>query len=397
MQEKYNFDEILDRTKERSKTWDFRVLKPGQIPMHGAETHFTCPVPVLEAVREVCECEIYGYPYFTDDFANSAAGWMKRRHGWDVDSKWVEYVNGIIPGIAFALQALTNIGENVLINTPAYSPFRGVIDTNDRRIVESALLIDMDKGTVEFDWDDMEEKFSDPLTTAFILCDPHNPTGKCCTREELEKIAKLSEQYGVFVIIDEVHADFIFDDNKHISYPSISEYAKNHSAVTMNPSKTFNTAGFRTGAIIVPNDDARAKINRKIAAVKGISRTITGIIAFEACYDGRSDSYVDEVKQYVVECRDEMCDFFEKNIPEIKILKPEACFICWADCRGMGFDSQEEMLDFFANEAEVLMGDGLEYDDKLGEGFIRIAYGFPKPQLREALTKLEAAIKKRRV
>ena len=388
----YNFDEILDRTKERSKTWDFRTLKPGQLPMNGAETHFTCPYPVLDAVRQVASCQVYGYPYFTEDFENAAAGWMKRRHGWDVDPSWVQFVGGIVPGIAFAIQAMTNVGDKVLINTPAYDPFRGVVQNNDRVLVESALKVDCAKSTVEFDWEDMEKKFSDPACKAFILCDPQNPTGKCCTREELLKIAELSEKYGVFVIVDEVHADFVFSGMKHISYPTVSDWAKNFSAVTMNPSKTFNVAGFRTGAIIIANKEIRDKVAVKIMAVKGISRTITGVAAFEACYDGRCDDYADQALAYVEKLRDEVYDFFQKRIPQIKMLKPEATFVCWLDCRGLGM-SHEDMMKFFT-QVGTLMGNGLEYDAELGRGHVRMAYAFPRAQLMEALEKLASAVEK---
>ena len=251
----YDFNVIVDRSRERSKTWDPRNVKPGQLPMNGAEMHFACPIPVLEAVREVSECQVYGYPYFTDDFAQAAAGWMKRRHDWDVDYKWVEFVGGIVPGIAFAMQAMTKVGDGIIINTPAYSPFRDCIRDNDRKLVESGLLIDSEKGTVEFDWADMEAKFADPNNTCFILCDPQNPTGKSCTLEELKKIEELSKKYNVFVIVDEVHADFVFDGKRHICYPTVGDFAKGFSAVVINPSKTFNTAGFRTAAIIIPNQE----------------------------------------------------------------------------------------------------------------------------------------------
>lgn len=386
----YHFDEILDRSKERSKTWDFRTLRPGELPMNGAETHFTCPYPVLDAVRAISECQIYGYPYFTDDFSNAAAGWYQRRHGWNANSKWVEFVGGIVPGIAFAIQAMTKPGDKVLINTPAYDPFRSVITSNERVIAESPLHID--GNTVSFDWEDMEKQFSDPMLTTFILCDPHNPTGKNCTVEELKIIEALSKQYNVFVIIDEVHADFIFDGKKHTCYSAVGEFAQSFSAVTMNPSKTFNTAGFRTGAIIVPNDDIRAKINVKIGAVKGISRTITGVAAFEACYGGDCDDYADQLKTYIEESRNIMYDFFCKRIPKIKMINPEACFVCWLDCKGLGFQTQDQLMQFFKN-AKVLMGNGLEFDKHgLGEGFVRIAYGFPRTQLIEALERIEKAV-----
>lgn len=387
----YNFDEILDRSRERSKTWDPRGLKPGQLPMHGAETHFTCPYPVLDAVREVASWQVYGYPYFTDDFENSIAGWLHRRHGWKVDPAWVDFAGGIIPGMAFALQAMTKEGDQILINTPAYSPFRGVVQDNNRVLATSPLKIS-EEG-VFFDWEDMERQFADPKTTAFILCDPHNPTGKCCTRKELERIAQLSEKYDVFVVSDEVHADFVFDGGKHICYSDVSAFAAGFSCVTVNPSKTFNVAGFRTGATIIPNEEIRQKMRVKNAAVKGISRNITGVAAFEACYDGRCDDYADQSKQYVESLRGELLDFFE-NTP-IRMIKPEGTFVAWLDCRGLGFATQEELLSFFANECGLLMGDGREYDQKLGEGFVRIAYGFPRPQLHEAMERLSKAIKSR--
>lgn len=391
----YDFNVIVDRSRERSKTWDPRNVKPGQLPMNGAEMHFACPIPVLEAVREVSECQVYGYPYFTDDFAQAAAGWMKRRHDWDVDYKWVEFVGGIVPGIAFAMQAMTKVGDGIIINTPAYSPFRDCIRDNDRKLVESGLLIDSEKGTVEFDWADMEAKFADPNNTCFILCDPQNPTGKSCTLEELKKIEELSKKYNVFVIVDEVHADFVFDGKRHICYPTVGDFAKGFSAVVINPSKTFNTAGFRTAAIIIPNQEIHDKTNVKIAAVKGYSRTITGVAAFEAAYGGKCDDFADQAREYVQTMRNKMCDYFAENIPEMKIIKPEACFVCWCDCHGLGFEDQGEMMKFLA-EAGVLMSKGLEYDKELGRGYVRIAYGFPEIQLMPALEKLAAAVKARR-
>lgn len=391
----YDFNVIVDRSRERSKTWDPRNVKPGQLPMNGAEMQFACPIPVLEAVREVSECQVYGYPYFTDDFAQAAAGWMKRRHDWDVDYKWVEFVGGIVPGIAFAMQAMTKVGDGIIINTPAYSPFRDCIRDNDRKLVESGLLIDSEKGTVEFDWADMEAKFADPNNTCFILCDPQNPTGKSCTLEELKKIEELSKKYNVFVIVDEVHADFVFDGKRHICYPTVGDFAKGFSAVVINPSKTFNTAGFRTAAIIIPNQEIHDKTNVKIAAVKGYSRTITGVAAFEAAYGGKCDDFADQAREYVQTMRNKMCDYFAENIPEMKIIKPEACFVCWCDCHGLGFEDQGEMMKFLA-EAGVLMSNGLEYDKELGRGYVRIAYGFPEIQLMPALEKLAAAVKARR-
>lgn len=391
-----DFEAVLDRTKERSKTWDFRTLKPGELPMHGAEHHFACPQPVLDAVRQVAECQIYGYPYFTDDFENNAAGWLKRRFGYDAKPEEVLFTHGIIPGIAYVLQCWCLPGDKVLINTPAYGPFRECIAKNYCFVEESPLIV-TDSGAY-FDWDDMEAKFKDPDVRAFILCDPHNPTGKNCTREELLKIAELSEKYEVFVITDEVHADFVFDGKKHTCYPAVSEYAREHSAVTINPSKTFNVAGFRTGAVIIPNASMRARADDRNKAVKGYSRTITGIAAFEACYGGACDEYATELSRYVEKLRNYMFSFVEERIPEIKIIKPEATFISWWDVNGLGFKTEKEILSFFADKAGMLVSgaSGYESGGSRSDGYIRVAYAFPHSQLRIALERLEKAVRERR-
>lgn len=389
MEGKFNFDQILDRTRERSKTWDFRTLKPGALPMNGAETHYACPGPVREAVQVVADWPIYGYPYFTEDFVQAAAGYQKRRHGWDCDPAWIEFVGGIVPGIAFILQAVTQVGDQVLINAPAYSPFRSTVEANDRMIVESMLKISPEGAS--FDWEDMEHKFSDPGTKAFILCDPHNPTGKCCTMEELARIDALAQQYGVFVIVDEVHADFVFR-GRHISYPTVSEYARLHSAVVINPSKTFNVAGFRTGAVIVPNEEVHAAVNKRILAVKGISRTITGVAAFEACYDGRCDDYADAVCTYVRENLLWLEAFLKVRLPQIRPVRPDGCFVCWLDCNGLGFATQKELMAFLDGTG-VMLSDGSDYfADGDGRGYVRMAYAFPRSQLQEALERLENAV-----
>ena len=388
----YCFDTILDRTRERSKTWDFRTLKPGQLPMNGAETHFICPEPVRKAIHAVAEWPVYGYPYFTEDFSNAAAGWQKRRHNWECDPKWIEFVGGIVPGIAFAIQAVSRPGDKVLINTPAYDPFRTVIEANDRMLLESPLIIN-EEGAF-FDWGNMETCFADPGTKAFILCDPHNPTGKSCTMEELLHIATLAEKYKVLVIVDEVHADFVYH-GEHIAYPTVSLSAQQNSVVVMNPSKTFNVAGFRTGAIIIPNDELHKKINVKILAVKGISRTITGVAAFEACYGGQCDDYADQVRDYIYSNLRYLEQFLKERIPQIHLVHPDACFVCWLDCKGLGFGSQAELIDFFRS-AGVLVTSGEEFDHNgRADGYVRMAYGFPRTQLQDALERLAAAVEKR--
>ena len=209
--------------------------------------------------------------------------------------------------------------------------------------------------------------------------------------EELARIDTLARQYGVFVIVDEVHADFVFR-GRHISYPTVSEYARLHSAVVINPSKTFNVAGFRTGAVIIPNEGLHAAVNKHILAVKGISRTITGVAAFEACYDGRCDDYADAVCAYVRENLLWLEAFLKTRLSQVSLVRPDGCFVCWLDCNGLGFATQKELMAFLDGTG-VMLSDGSDYfADGDGRGYVRMAYAFPRSQLQEALEHLENAV-----
>ncbi|MDD4321554.1 MAG: aminotransferase class I/II-fold pyridoxal phosphate-dependent enzyme, partial [Acidaminococcaceae bacterium] len=291
----HDFDTTLNRRNTQCKKWD--TYGDDVIPMWIADTDFKCPEPIVKAIQKRAEHEVFGYPCIDKGYEEAVCGWQKRRLGWEVKPEWVEYTPAVVPAIVYAMRAFTNPGDNVLVQMPAYHPFHQVIPHNGRYIAPNLLLHGED-GAWSIDWEDMEKKLSEPRTTMFLLCSPHNPTGKCFTREELEKISQLCIKHHVFVVSDEIHSDIIYKGFKHIPFGSVSEGAANNCVVCVNPSKTFNIAGFRTGAAIIPNLNNHDRFYSEMENLKAFGRNIFGTLAVQTAYT-ECDYYADQLMEYL--------------------------------------------------------------------------------------------------
>lgn len=383
----HDFDVIISRKNTQCKKWD--TYGDEVIPMWIADTDFKCPEPVVEAIRNRAEHAIFGYPNSDKGYEEAVCGWQKRRFDWNVKPDWVEYTPAVVPAIVYAIRAFTNPGDNILVQMPAYHPFHQVIPHNGRYIAPNLLIQDAD-GEWAIDWEDMEKKLANPRTTMFLLCSPHNPTGKCFRREELEKISELCIKHHVFVVSDEIHSDIIYKGFKHIPFGSISEDAANNCVVCVNPSKTFNIAGFRTGAAIIPNRNNHDLFYSEMENLKAFGRNIFGALAVQTAYT-KCDYYADQLMEYLQGNLEYTRKFLEENIPQIKLGAVQATYLLWLDCKGLAME-HSKMMDFFLEKAKVAMNDGYTFGPG-GDGFMRLNIACPRAQLAEALNRMDKAIK----
>ena len=383
----HDFDSTLNRKNTQCKKWD--TYGDDVIPMWIADTDFKCPEPIVKAIQKRAEHAIFGYPCIDKGYEEAVCGWQKRRFGWEVKQSWVEYTPAVVPAIVYAMRAFTNPGDNVLVQMPAYHPFHQVIPHNGRYIAPNPLLHNED-GSWSIDWEDMEKKLSDPRTTMFLLCSPHNPTGKCFTRKELEKISELCIKYNVFVVSDEIHSDIIYKGFKHIPFGSISEAAANNCVVCVNPSKTFNIAGFRTGAAIIPNRNKHDRFYSEMENLKAFGRNIFGTLAVQTAYT-KCDYYADQLMEYLQGNLDYTHKFLQENIPQIKLGPIQATYLLWLDCKGLNME-HSKMMKFFLEKAKVAMNDGYTFGPG-GDGFMRLNIACPRAQLVEALERMAKAVK----
>jgi len=385
---KHNFDELVDRKGTDCKKWD--TYADGVIPMWIADTDFKCPQPVIDAMVKRAQHGIFGYPVNVKTFEQSVANWQRKRFGWDVDLDWIEYTPAVIPAIVYAMRAFTEPGDNIVIQMPAYHPFHEIIPNNGRHILGNNLIYKED-GSYEVDFGNLEELLSKKRTTMFLLCSPHNPVGKCFTREELTRMSELCLKYNVFVVSDEIHSDIVYQGSKHIPFGSLSQEAADNCVVCVNPSKTFNIAGVRTGAAVIPNRRNHDLFYKPREDLKAYGRTIFGTLPIEVSYN-ECEYYADQELEYLAGNLEYLKNYITERIPQIKVTKTQATYLIWLNCKAMNM-APKELNKFFLEQAGVAMNEGSTFGPG-GAGFMRMNIACPRSRLVEALNRIEAAIKK---
>ncbi len=389
---KYNFDKSIDRLGTSSVKWDYlnRVFGNSDVlPMWVADMDFEVPQPVIDAVVKRAQHGIYGYTEKPDSFYSSIASWLEKRHGWHISKDWISVCPGVVPAISLSVLSFTEPGDKVLVQTPVYYPFFSSIESNDRIIVNNQLK--QENGKYFIDFEDLESKLGRGVT-AMILCSPHNPVGRVWSREELGKVGELCLKHNVLLISDEIHSDLVYAGNLHIPIASISEELAQRTVTCIAPSKTFNIAGLATSIAIMQNEDLRKKFNDTIKCLGIEMSNLFGITALEAAYTNGYE-WLDQLLAYLEGNVDLLMDYFESNIPGIKVSRPEGTYLIWLDCRELGMN-QKDLVSFFINKAHVGLNDGAVFGAG-GEGFMRMNIACPRSLLAETLNRIEQAVKDR--
>ncbi len=389
MERIHNFDEPVNRRGTDSKKYNPDLYPADVLPMWIADTDFKSPQPVIDALIARMEQGVYGYPVVSHAFKEAVQYWEKTRFGWEVPTDAVEFVPGVIPGIICAVRALSHPGDNIVIHTPCYPPFKDLSDHNGRHLLRNVLRVE--DGQYVIDFADLEEKLSQVRTKIFILCNPQNPTGRVFTREELTRIGKLCLKHHVFVISDEIHCDLIYKGHTHIPFGSISpEFAAN-SITFVNASKTFNTAGFRTAAFICTNEQVHESVHEAVLDNKGIGENLAGTTATIAAYR-ECAYYVEQMMDYLEGNLDIVCSGLE-TIPGIRMIRPEGTYLLWLDCRELGM-SQKELNAFFVDKAKLGFNSGTSFGPE-GQGFVRMNIATQRTNVEEAMRRMERAVLER--
>ncbi|MBQ9264976.1 MAG: pyridoxal phosphate-dependent aminotransferase [Clostridia bacterium] len=380
----HNFDEVVVRRGTDAKK--YLHYGPDVLPMWIADTDFKCPQPVVDVcVKRMME-GVYGYPEVSEEYKAAIALWQKKRFGWDVPAACCEFVPGVIPGIICAMRALSHPGDNLAMFTPSYPPFNDMAIHNGRNVLRCELKpVD---GHYAIDFDQLEAYLAEERTRLFLLCNPHNPTGRVFTREELTRIGELCLKHHVIVLTDEIHEDIVYKGYRHIPFASISPAFAANSVTFVNASKTFNVAGFRSAAFICTNPDIKGRIHEAVLDNKGIGENLCGTQATIAAYT-QCDYYADELVEYLEKNLDLLCETIAKT-DKITLLRPEGTYLIWLDCRKMGL-SQDELVKFFEEKAKLGLNNGITFGPE-GQGHMRINIATSRANMEEAMRRLTAAL-----
>ncbi|MGI5858610.1 MAG: MalY/PatB family protein [Tepidanaerobacteraceae bacterium] len=386
----YDFDKVIDRSKNYSSKWDELGKMYGRddlLPLWVADMDFMSPKPVIEAIEARAKQGIYGYTSKPESYFESVARWMKKRHDWDVKTDWMIFSPGVVPALSFIVNALTHPGDKILVQSPVYYPFFKVIENNGRRVVNNPLLFNDGRYTMDFD--DLEEKVKDPQVKLLFLCSPHNPVGRVWTEEELKKLGRICIDNNILIISDEIHQDILYPGVKHTPFASISEEFALNSITCTAPSKTFNLAGLQTSSIVIPNKIYYDVYKNFMTRIHLLRNNAFGLVALEAAYT-YGEEWLDQFLEYLDGNLKTLSEGIEKDIPQIKIIKPEGTYLVWMNCRELGFDSKH-LSDFMINKARLALDDGYWFGTG-GEGFQRINLACPRAYVNEALTRLKKAV-----
>ncbi len=384
----YNFDELIDRRHTGSVKWDGMKNAFGRddlTAMWVADMDFRTPPFVMDALRQRLEHEVLGYAMPCEGWDTTICHWLQKRHQWEVRPDWLIFVPGIVRGQAFALLCFTNPGDRVLVMTPVYHPFFLVTERLKREAVRSPL--DLRDGHYHIDFDRLRHDLQG--CKALVLCNPHNPGGRVWTVDELRRIAELCQESGTLVISDEIHADLTLPPYKHHPFATVSPAAASNSVTFMAPSKTFNMPGVQSSFAIVPDDTLRARFQQFMEAGEFCEGHLFAYIGCKAAFE-HGEEWLNQLLAYIQGNIDFTESYLRQHIPAIGMIRPQASFLVFLDCRQLGLE-QEALERLFADKARLALNTGTTFGEP-GRGFMRLNVGCPRAALKQALDQLAEAV-----
>lgn len=388
---KYNFDEVIDRHGTGSIKWDAAdfVKERGlserydkdTLPLYTADMDIACPPCIVEAMHRVADRRIYGYTSATKEYYQSIMDWFKKRHDWEIKKEEILIAPGTVYALGVAVRAYTNPGDGVIIQRPVYSPFTSTIESNGRIVANSQMLVN-EEGYYVADLNDFERQASKPENKLFILCNPHNPSGRIFDTSDLKQIAEICKKHNVIIVADEIHGDLIRRDSTFVPMVKAAEET-DHIVTCTAINKTFNVAGLHATNVVIQNKVLRDKFRKELGMYLPTPFTVEAVIA--AYTEG--EEWLEELKIYFDETIDWVMDFVKEYLPKVKCVRPEGTYIFWMDFRGYGLTAEEIHKKIYV-DANVLLEGGKIFDPEYGDGYERICLSSPRSIIQEAFRRI---------
>lgn len=385
----WDFDETVGREGTDCLKYDFRkeVFGKGDvIPMWVADMDFRTPGFIVEEMKKRLGHEIFGYSIRPSEYFTSIISWLRNRHDWNTEKDWIIFSPGIVPALNLCTLAFTSPGDGILVQPPVYFPFFSAVENHGRRLVYNRLS--EHNGQWSMDTDDLIRNI-DRNTRMIFISNPHNPAGRCWTRDELTRLAGICLERDILMISDEIHCDLVLPGHRHTPLASISEEISRRTVTCIAPSKTFNLAGLSTSSVIISDPVLRAKFRKSLESMHIGNGNIFGTVASAAAYS-RGYDWVDALNRYIAGNVSLVTGSLGHPDSLIRPVIPEATYMIWLDCRKMGMKGKE-LGDFFVEKASVGMNEGSAFGPG-GEGFMRMNLGTTAAVVSKALSQIENAL-----
>ncbi|MCX6268856.1 MAG: PatB family C-S lyase [Bacteroidetes bacterium] len=382
---KYNFDKLIDRTHTSCVKYDLRQTvfeKSDVIPMWVADMDFETPDFIRNAVIQRAGHPVYGYTFRDEDYYQAVMEWMQSHHDWAIDKEDFIFTPGVVPALNFAVMAFTKPGDHIIVQPPVYPPIIHAVPDHNRKLSINQLIRDENTYLIDFVLLEQQAKEAEML----ILCNPHNPVGRCWNRQELEKILKICLEHHVLVFSDEIHADLVMPGFRHQVFANLSPEAAEITITAHAPSKTFNLAGLATSSVIISNPELRASYSQLIEKMHLGMGNLFGSVASTAAYL-HGEPWRLQLIDYLNNNVEFTEKFIRKNIPALHMFRPEGTYMIWLDFTNFGLDDKT-LNRKLIHEAGLGFNPGTDFGPG-GEGFMRMNVACPRSTLTIALGQLE--------
>lgn len=389
----YNFDQYIERHGSDSGKWG--AYDEDVLPMWVADMDFVSPEPVLRALHERVEHGIFGYPSgisedvkHTIEIRLALVERMQRLYGWHIQPEDIVFVPGVVVGFNLACHTLAMSDGAALVQPPVYYPFLHAPQNAGMLRQEAELSLRPD-GHYEIDFDAFQAAINDQ-TRLFILCNPHNPVGRVFRPDELSRMAEICLRRGVVICSDEIHCDLVYQGYQHVPIASLDAEIAQQTITLMAPSKTFNIPGLQFSFAIIQNKELRKRYQHSGKGLVGWINIMGWVAALAAYQHGQE--WLNQLLLYLQSNRDYLYDYVQAELPGIRMVKPEATYLAWLDCRAAEVElARNSPYKFFLERARLALNDGAVFG-KGGEGFVRLNFGCPRSTLAEALRRMKSAL-----
>jgi cystathionine beta-lyase len=357
------------------------------LPMWLADMDFPTAPAVIAALHERVEHGIFGYTGLDDAFYDAIVGWTQRRQGWTIDRDWVVTTSGVMPAINLLIQTFTAPGDAIIVQPPVFHPISQAVEYNGRHLLNNPLHYSA--GHYAMNFAELEVLAAQPGTRAMILCSPHNPVGRVWTAAELQTVADICTNNDLLLISDEIHADLTYSWSRFVSAASLGPQYHGRLVVCSGASKAFNLPGLKTALTIIPDPGRREDFHMTLRNQNELfGANLLGTTALTAAYSA-GEEWLDGLLDYLAANVELVTTFLATRLPQLSVVRPEALYLLWIDCRDMGLGGSE--LDRRLRGAGVWVEQGATYGAE-GDGFIRMTIACPRVVLEEALERLERAL-----
>lgn len=390
---KFDFDQVYERRGTKSFKWDGTKEYYGSddcIAMWCADMDFACAQPIVDAIIKRAKNPIYGYTLRTKDFEDAVLGWLKNRHHCIVPRQWLAFAPpGVIYAIYVMLKIITKDGDSVMVHMPNYDPLFDLVVKSNRKLVKSPLVLN--NGRFEIDFEKMEKLIKEKEVKALIISSPHNPTGRVWTIEELKKISRICLEHEVYMLVDEIHADFVAPKYEHIAFTRLGDEVAKHAMVCYSANKGFNLGGLQMCSLVIADEEKRALFNEQMLIAQTRLDTTFGLEATETAYTHPDClNWLNEAIEYVEDNKDYVEEYLRKYIPKIKLLRSEGTYLLWFNCKKLGMHSQE-LEKFMVEKAKIAFCGGYEFGEE-GKYFVRMTAAVPRKTIEKAMKQIEIAV-----